>query len=72
MQFKIKISLLNKYILNFPGIAEAGVNNVKWRIVEFYEYNKNIVDGIKESYIYLTKNGLAEGIIKINLFLLLN
>jgi sugar phosphate isomerase/epimerase len=47
--------------LNFPAIVEAGVENIKWMIVEFDEYGKDIFDGIKKSYDYLIKNNLAEG-----------
>lgn len=48
-------------ILDFKAAVKAGGENIKWMIVEFDEYDKNIFDGIKESYSYLTKNGLAEG-----------
>jgi len=47
--------------LDFPAIAKAGGENTKWMIVEFDEYDKDIFDGIKASYDYLTKNNLAEG-----------
>lgn len=47
--------------LDFPAIVKAGGENIKWMIVEFDEYDKDIFDGIKKSYDYLTKNELAEG-----------
>jgi hypothetical protein len=47
--------------LDFSSIVKAGGENIKWMIVEFDEYDKNIFDGIKKSYDYLTKNNLAEG-----------
>ena len=47
--------------LDFPSIVKAGGENIKWMIVEFDEYDKDIFDGIKRSYDYLTKNNLAEG-----------
>jgi sugar phosphate isomerase/epimerase len=47
--------------LDFPAIGKAGGENIKWMIVEFDEYDKDIFDGIKKSYNYLTKNELAEG-----------
>jgi len=47
--------------LDFPAIVKAGGKNIEWMIVEFDEYDKDIFDGIKKSYAYLTKNGLAEG-----------
>ena len=47
--------------MDFPAIVKAGDENIKWLIVEFDEYNKDIFEGIKESYDYLTKNNLAEG-----------
>ncbi|MGA7720266.1 MAG: sugar phosphate isomerase/epimerase [Ignavibacteriaceae bacterium] len=48
-------------VMDFPAIAHAGGSNIKWMIVEFDEYAKNIFDGITESYKYLVKKGLAEG-----------
>jgi sugar phosphate isomerase/epimerase len=47
--------------LDFRSIVKAGGENIKWMIVEFDEYEKDIFDGIKKSYEYLTKNELAEG-----------
>jgi sugar phosphate isomerase/epimerase len=48
-------------VMDFQAIAHAGGSNIKWMIVEFDEYDKNIFDGIGDSYKYLIKNGLAEG-----------
>lgn len=48
-------------VMDFPAIARAGGSNIKWMIVEFDEYDKNIFDGIDKSYKYLVKNGLGEG-----------
>jgi len=47
--------------LDFSAIVKAGGENIKWMIVEFDEYEKDIFEGIRESYAYLTRNGLAEG-----------
>jgi sugar phosphate isomerase/epimerase len=47
--------------LDFPAIVKAGGKNIEWMIVEFDEYDKDIFDGIKNSYTFLKKNGLAEG-----------
>ena len=48
-------------VMDFPAIVKAGGTNIKWMIVEFDEYAKDIFDGIQMSYPYLTKNGLAAG-----------
>jgi sugar phosphate isomerase/epimerase len=48
-------------VMDFPAIFKAGAENIQWMIVEFDEYEKDIVDGMRKSYAYLTKNGLAEG-----------
>jgi len=45
--------------LDFPSIVKAGGENIKWLIVEFDEYERDIFDGIKKSYEYLIKNDLA-------------
>ncbi len=47
--------------LDFPAIVKAGGKNIEWMIVEFDEYDKDIFDGIKSSYAFLTKNGLVKG-----------
>jgi sugar phosphate isomerase/epimerase len=47
--------------MDFPAIAAAGGVNIKWMIVEFDEYDKDIFDGIRKSYAFLTKRGLARG-----------
>ncbi len=63
----VKGDLANKQVpagegtLDFPAIVGAGGKNIEWLIVEFDEYEKNILDGIKKSYAFLTKNGLARG-----------
>ena len=48
-------------VLDFPAIVKAGAENIEWMIVEFDEYEKDIFDGMRKSYAYLTKNGLAKG-----------
>jgi sugar phosphate isomerase/epimerase len=48
-------------VLDFPAIAKAGGENIKWMIVEFDEYKGDIFEGINQSYKFLTKNGLAKG-----------
>jgi len=63
----IKGDLANKQVpagegvMDFPAIVKAGAENIQWMIVEFDEYEKDIFDGIRKSYAYLTKNGLAKG-----------
>jgi sugar phosphate isomerase/epimerase len=47
--------------MDFLAIAKAGGENTQWMIVEFDEYDKDIFDGIRKSYAFLTANGLAEG-----------
>jgi sugar phosphate isomerase/epimerase len=47
--------------LDFPSIVKAGGKNIEWLIVEFDEYEKDIFDGIKESYDFLVRNKLGEG-----------
>ncbi len=47
--------------MDFPAIVKAGGKNIDWMIVEFDEYEKDIFDGIRASYVFLTKKGLAEG-----------
>lgn len=47
--------------MDFPAIVKAGGENTKWMIVEFDEYDKDIFDGIRQSYDFLTSNGLAQG-----------
>jgi sugar phosphate isomerase/epimerase len=47
--------------MDFPAIAKAGGENTQWMIVEFDEYDKDIFDGMKKSYAFLTTKGLAEG-----------
>jgi sugar phosphate isomerase/epimerase len=47
--------------LDFPAIAQAGGENIRWMIVEFDEYSSDIFEGIRKSYAYLTTHGLAHG-----------
>jgi sugar phosphate isomerase/epimerase len=47
--------------VDFPAIVRAGEGNVQWMIVEFDEYDREILDGIRQSYTYLTTRGLALG-----------
>jgi sugar phosphate isomerase/epimerase len=47
--------------MDFPAIVAAGGENIEWMIVEFDEYEKDIFDGIRQSYSFLTKRGLAAG-----------
>lgn len=47
--------------LDFPAIAKSGGENIKWMIVEFDDYAKNIFDGIRKSFDYLTGHELAKG-----------
>jgi sugar phosphate isomerase/epimerase len=47
--------------MDFPAIVKAGNNNIKWMIVEFDDYDKNIFEGLQGSYDFLTKNKLAKG-----------
>jgi sugar phosphate isomerase/epimerase len=48
-------------VMDFPAIVKAGGKNIKWMIVEFDEYDKDIFDGVRQSYSFLTKKGLARG-----------
>ncbi len=47
--------------MDFPSIVKAGGSHIKWMIVEFDEYAGNILEGVQDSYTYLTKNSLAKG-----------
>jgi len=47
--------------MDFPSIVKAGGENIQWMVVEFDEYGKDIFDGIRQSYSFLTKHGLAKG-----------
>jgi sugar phosphate isomerase/epimerase len=47
--------------MDITAIIHAGGSNTKWVVVEFDEYDKDIFDGINQSYQYLTKKGLAKG-----------
>ena len=47
--------------MDFPAIVKAGGNNIQWMIVEFDEYDKDIFDGIRKSYTFLTQRGFAKG-----------
>jgi sugar phosphate isomerase/epimerase len=47
--------------MDFPAIVRAGGNTIQWMIVEFDEYDKDIVDGMRKSYTFLTQHGLAKG-----------
>ena len=40
---------------------KAGGKNIRWMIVEFDEYDKDIFDGVRQSYSFLTTQGLARG-----------
>lgn len=63
----VKGDLANKQLpagqgtMDIPAIVKAGGTNIEWMIVEFDEYEKDIFNGMRDSYAYLTKNGLAEG-----------
>jgi sugar phosphate isomerase/epimerase len=48
-------------VVNFPDVVRAGAQNIRWMIVEFDAYSKDIVDGIRTSYAYLATNGLGVG-----------
>ena len=50
-----------KGVMNFPPIVKAGGENIKWMIIEFDEYSGDIINGVRDSYNYLTKNGLGKG-----------
>jgi sugar phosphate isomerase/epimerase len=47
-------------VLNFPAIARAGGKNIRWMVVEFDDYAKDIFEGIRQSYSFLTSRGLAK------------
>ena len=48
-------------VMDFQSIVKAAGENTEWMIVEFDEYNRNIFEGIRMSYKYLTVNKFAEG-----------
>lgn len=48
-------------VMDFPSIVKAGGDNIKWMLVEYDEYSKDLFDGMQASYTFLTKNGLAKG-----------
>jgi sugar phosphate isomerase/epimerase len=48
-------------VIDFPVIVKAGGENIEWMIVEFDEYEKDIFEGLRQSYTFLTTNGLAVG-----------
>ncbi len=48
-------------VMDFPSIVKAGGKNIRWMIVEFDEYDKDIFDGVRQSYSFLTTQGLARG-----------
>ncbi|MGA9119924.1 MAG: sugar phosphate isomerase/epimerase [Bacteroidota bacterium] len=48
-------------VMDFGAIATAGAGNTEWWIVEFDEYDKDIFDGIRQSYQYLSSKGYAVG-----------
>jgi sugar phosphate isomerase/epimerase len=48
-------------VMDFPAIAMAADGNTEWMIVEFDEYDGDMLEGVKKSYAYLTGNGLALG-----------
>lgn len=50
-----------KGTLDFPAIVNAGGKNIKWMIVEFDEFDGNILKAVNESYTYLIKNKFAKG-----------
>ncbi|MCF8240942.1 MAG: sugar phosphate isomerase/epimerase [Melioribacteraceae bacterium] len=47
--------------VDFQSVYSACKDNTEWMIVEFDEYERNIFDGIDDSYDYLTKNKFAVG-----------
>ena len=48
-------------VQNVKGIVSASQNHVEWLIVEFDTCATDIFVALKESYRYLTQNGLGEG-----------
>lgn len=46
---------------NFPEIVKAAAGNTEWMIVELDNCATDMMLAVKESYSYLTKNGLAKG-----------
>jgi sugar phosphate isomerase/epimerase len=46
---------------NFPAIVNAANGNTEWMIVEMDKTATDVFTAIRESYIYLVKNGLAKG-----------
>jgi sugar phosphate isomerase/epimerase len=52
---------VGKGTLDVPLIVEAAGTAVEWLVVEFDDCATDIVAAVKESYDYLTQNGLAQG-----------
>ncbi len=50
-----------KGVIDFFKIINNNIDSIRWLIVEFDEYKKDIFNGIKESYDYLSINNLGKG-----------
>ena len=46
---------------NFPAIVKAAAGNTEWMIVEMDRTDTDVFEALRESYDYLTKNGMAKG-----------
>ncbi len=47
--------------VDFPAIVKAAGANTEWMIVELDRCDTDMMDAVRESYDYLTSNGLADG-----------
>ncbi|HMG92381.1 MAG TPA: hypothetical protein VK589_20125, partial [Chryseolinea sp.] len=55
------MTAVGKGTQNFPEIAKAADGATEWMIVEMDKCDCDVFAAIKESYTYLTTNGLASG-----------
>lgn len=52
---------VGKGVQDFPRIAKASQGHVDWWIVELDECATDMMEAVRESYAYVTQNGLATG-----------
>jgi hypothetical protein len=47
--------------MDIPALVQAGDGATEWLVVELDEVAGDMLDAVKQSYRYLTENGLAQG-----------
>jgi len=52
---------VGKGVQDFPGIVAAANGTTEWMIVELDECKTDMLQAVRDSYSYLTRNGLAQG-----------